>query len=120
MNTQPIADLMDKSIKKLKATSYYNTTNETGADLKESEGKAQKQEVVILNFFKANPLRKYTPLMVHRLLELACPETSTRRAISNLTKDQELIRTDKKVKEKYGSPNYMWRLKPQEGQTSMF
>ena len=99
--------------------SYYNTLSESGEVLKESQVKAEKQKVVILRFFKENPTRKYTPLMVHRLLGLRSPETSTRRAITDLTKDLKLERTSTKVPEKYGSPNYMWTLKKEEGQTTL-
>ena len=99
---------------------YFNTLSQFGDALKTSTRKAETHTQRVYQFFKDNPTRRYTPLMVHRLMNFKNPETSTRRAMSDLTKDDKLFRTDKKVPEKYGSPNYMWTLMKHEGQTSLF
>ena len=38
------------------------------------------------------------------------PLTSIRRAMTTLTKDGKLIKTDKQVPGIYGTPNYKWKL----------
>ena len=90
--------------------SYFNTTNEKGEELKESHNKASTQEQLIFSYFQTfgQPL---SPSMVLTKLKLNCPITSVRRAITNLTEDNKIIKTDEKVKGLYGKPEHLWRLK---------
>ena len=87
--------------------SWHNTTDEEQLD--ELNEKAEKQEDVILEFFRKNRNKEFTPFAVHTHVLLGCPITSIRRAITNLTKEGKLIKTDKKIVEEYGVSNYLWK-----------
>ena len=39
------------------------------------------------------------------------PITSIRRAITNLTNDEKLVKTDNQKTGPYGKPSYCWKLK---------
>ena len=92
-------------------SNYYNTTNLSGDDLKAKEKKVSTQEKAILKLFQRNPAKDFTPSEVLAILELQCPITSVRRAITNLTIAGELTRTNKKRMGDYGMNTYCWRLK---------
>jgi hypothetical protein len=42
---------------------------------------------------------------------LECPITSVRRALTNLTNEDKIIKTDVKVVGLYGKKEHLWRLK---------
>lgn len=93
--------------------SFHNTIDIEGKELIAHESRARSQEEKILEFFKKNPGRKFTPIQV--LDHFGLPErriTSVRRAISNLTYAGFLLKTTQKKMERFGSKNYMWMLKP--------
>ena len=90
--------------------SYFNTTNESGTELKELKKKASTQDKVILRHFTDLNTFAYSPSQVHMMLGLKCPITSTRRSFSNLTKKGLLVKTDLKVKGIYGRNEYQWKL----------
>lgn len=91
--------------------SHYNTTNLPPAEFERMDNKAVSQEILILKFFQRNPTKDFTPQEVMDSLLLSCPITSVRRAITNLTADGELCRTDKKRMGSYGMKTYCWKLK---------
>lgn len=92
--------------------SYYNTLNEEGEVLKESTQKAKTQTSVIFDLFRVNPDQSYTPFEVNYILSFKnYPITSVRRAMSDLTKEGKLEKTEKKEEGEYGKDNYCWRLK---------
>ena len=90
--------------------SYYNTTNEKGFDLQKSHEKARNQEEIIYSFFLTygKPL---SPSQVLKKLNLECPITSVRSALTNLTNEDKIIKTDVKVVGLYGKKEHLWRLK---------
>ena len=90
--------------------SYYNTTNEKGFDLQKSHEKARNQEEIIYSFILTygKPL---SPSQVLKKLNLECPITSVRRALTNLTNEDKIIKTDVKVVGLYGIKEHLWRLK---------
>ena len=97
--------------------SFYNTTHETGETLKESHRMAKTQEGRILNYF----LTLGTPLSPSRVLDgmnLNCPLTSIRRAITNLTLARKLIKTDEYSVGMYGKREHLWRLRTEEDRTN--
>lgn len=69
-----------------------------------------KQENYILAFFK-HEKEPMSPSMVHKAFNNAWPLTSVRRAITNLSTDGELVKTNDKVTGIYGKPEHLWRLK---------
>lgn len=101
-------------------TSHHNTTHESGDCLAGMERQASTQEIAILTFFRANNHRDgWTPSEVFRRIDLNCPLTSIRRAMSNLTRAGQLVRTGIKRPGMYGRPEYAWR-RPGPEQTSLF
>ena len=82
---------------------YYNTTNQGGKQLKLNWDKAINQKQKVLGVFLLTPTAHYCPddvLMVLKELNKKdnnAPITSIRRAISDLTKDGYLVKTDRKV-----------------------
>jgi predicted transcriptional regulator len=96
---------------------FYNTNN--SPDKAERDEKAQTQQDRILCFFKKHKDGKFTPLEVYRLAGLTCPITSVRRAITDLTKENLLIKTNETVTESYGSYNFKWKLNKNVGQTEI-
>ena len=93
--------------------SFYNTIHEKGEVLKRSRKKARTQEERIYSFFliQGKPL---SPSMVLEDLGLKCPITSVRRALTNLTSEGKLLKTDVYVKGTYGKKEHLWRLKTEE------
>lgn len=93
--------------------SFYNTISEKGQQLKESHRKARSQEEIIYSYFLTygKPL---SPSQVLDKLNLNCPITSVRRAMTNLTLENKIIKTDDKVKGVYGKSEHLWRLKTTE------
>ena len=97
--------------------SFYNTIHETGNTLKESHRKVRSQEGKILNYFLmyGKPL---SPSMISQKMNLNCPLTSIRRAFTNLTIDNKLIKTDEYTIGDYGKREHLWRLRTEEDSTN--
>ena len=89
--------------------SFYNTIDETGEALQRSIRNARTQEEAIyaLFLFKEEPL---SPSMVLDQTGLNCPITSIRRAITNLTLDGKIEKTDDFVMGSYGKHEHLWSL----------
>ena len=87
---------------------YYNTTNETGDDLKQSHKKAKSQSDKILDIFKTS--KKASPSQVMLALPVGTLITSVRRSITDLTKDGHLEKTSEQRKGLYGKKEYIWKL----------
>ena len=100
--------------------SYYNTTNENGATLKESTEKAKTQEESVLEYFKNHDQLGITPercLRHFKIMESLTsnrwantPITSIRRSFSNLKNKGLIEKTDNTVKGDYGKNVNIWRL----------
>ena len=90
--------------------SYYNTTNIKGDDLKISRSNAISQEALIYGFF-LDYKKPLSPSMILAKLNLRCPITSIRRAVTNLTLDNKIIKTDKTTRGLYGKPEHLWKIK---------
>jgi Fe2+ or Zn2+ uptake regulation protein len=100
--------------------SYYNTTQETGSSLAESHAKAKTQEQKIILCFH----NQGTPLSASVICELlndAYPITSIRRALTDMTNQGDLEKTEKKVMGRYGKKEHQWRLRTDKNnQFSLF
>lgn len=112
-------------ILKKKNMGFFNTINITGKELKEAQLGVKSQNELILDLFKNNPNKEYTPFEVHSALfgSDQVPVTSVRRAMTTLEKNGDIVKTDKKKMEIYGKPNYCWKLNPpkeEDGQYKMF
>ncbi len=90
---------------------FYNTINIKGVDIAEAVKVAMSQDDKILFFLKRNPDKLFTPFDIHdTLFDSKTPITSIRRAMTNLTKSGKIEKVDKQEMEKFGKPNYQWRL----------
>lgn len=92
-------------------TSFHNTIEATGQTLIDFEQKAQTQEDIIFDLFKSYDKKDLTPDEVLLLCKFEnTPITSIRRAITNLTKQGKLIKTNIQRKGNYGKLTYAWKL----------
>lgn len=92
--------------------SYYNTTRLTGKELQDSTDKAVTQEDKVLIYFEHSK-DLITPSEVWNAIfdTNLTPLTSVRRAITNLTKEEKLLKMDNTKKEGiYGKPEYYWTI----------
>ena len=92
--------------------SYYNTTNECGLVLIQSRDKAQTQQEVIAAIFEES-IMPLSPSQVQQITELegfSWPLTSIRRAMTNLTKQGYLLKTDLKVTGLYKVKEFLWTV----------
>lgn len=95
---------------------YYNTTHLKGEQLKERMRAVKTQEKVMLTLF--NEQKALSASLAHQFVSIYChkndiaiwPLTSTRRAITNLSRDGRVIKTTVKVIGKYGKPEYVYKL----------
>ncbi len=95
----------------LEQLGFFNTTRERGQRLKGSRKKANKQEILIMGFFRNNPELAFAPHYIHKkLFDENTPLTSTRRALSNLTKSKLLTKTYQQVMGPFGKMVYCWAL----------
>ena len=92
--------------------SYYNTTLEDYPDAKVYKKKNEKQEQLILEFFQEFYPGEFTPFEVLHEVRLKnnTPITSVRRAINDLTKRGELVKTGNKKMGDLGKMNFTWRF----------
>jgi hypothetical protein len=96
---------------------YYNTTNETGISLKTNFEKADNQTQLTLAVFQTYPNDNLSAndvwsfLIDNESINEQTPLTSIRRAITDLTNQDRLVKTDKKVLGLAGRKTYNWRLK---------
>lgn len=98
--------------------SWHNTTDER--NMEELNVRAESQEDKVLDYFRRNPDRTFTPFHIQKAVLPDSPITSVRRAMTNLTKAGRLIKLTVKVKEKYGVSNYKWKYNGYEHQMNLF
>jgi hypothetical protein len=90
--------------------SFFNTPGLTGDSLREQRARKASQNAEILDLFKREDPDGLTPWGVHRLLDGHMSIVSIRRAITTLTDQGELEKTDEQRRESEGILNYVWRL----------
>ena len=91
---------------------YYNTNSEEGPELIKSRMNTVKQETTIYLLFEDDSY--LSPDMIDELLYNDYPITSIRRALTNLTDQGLLEKTDKMVMGKYGKKTHTWKLAESE------
>jgi len=87
---------------------YHNTTDVAGDTLTHYRRSAQTQNDTILSLFQIH--RRLSPSQVSDHTDHHWPLTSIRRAISDLTKEGRLQKTEVKVRGRYGKPEHVWQL----------
>lgn len=88
---------------------YYNTTHETGNDLKEFISKASTQDQRVLDIFKRHK-EEYSASQLWHMLTRDCPLTSIRRSLSNLKNKGAIVKTNNKIIGIYGRNEYKYKL----------
>lgn len=92
-------------------TSYHETATEPGAKVETYEQLAQTQEEKIAALFHVEPGKAWAPSALRdKLFSKLVPVTSVRRALSNLTRDGVLAKTDDTVDGPHGHAEHLWRL----------
>ena len=94
---------------------YYNTNNETNETLTRSRRNTVNQEDVIFSVFENSPTNEFTPSEVLNVIGFQDPDcrwpiTSIRRAISDLTGSNKIIKTNNQKVGPYGKNVYTWKL----------
>jgi len=95
---------------------FYNTNQESLSEASDSSAKAAKQSDVILALFEMTKT-PMSPSMVYKALGQEWPITSIRRAMTNLTDDGEIVKTQKTTKGIYGKKEHLWAL-PKKPETT--
>lgn len=104
-----------KQLSLLAQSAYFNTTNESPAKAAEFEAQAEFQEDIVLQWFKemdisAPPSLVHKELIARDMISGQTPLTSIRRAISNLTRDGCLRKTETKMRGSFGRNEFCWEL----------
>ena len=86
--------------------SYYNTVGIKGEQLEGRKVRTHTQKEQIHAIFKG--AGELTPFDVQKVFP-QWPITSIRRAISDLTKEGRLLKTENRKKGDYGHENYTWK-----------
>ena len=98
---------------------YYNTNNEEQPQLFRSWAQTAKQNDLIYELFRRHPNNEYSPDEIHIMIDQIVidtngskywPITSIRRAISTLTKQGKLTKTNNLRKGKYGKQTHTWKF----------
>ena len=102
------------------STSFHNTINLTGPELRSAQSSAKSQEAEILKLFRQG-WQTFTPSEVLRKLDTKAPITSIRRAITNLTTQGFLVKLDYTIRGPLGKPEHLWALvQSAPSQSSLF
>lgn len=93
---------------------YHDTIPISEEKLPEAREKASIQKGIVLDFFRQRFSMSFTPAEVHEILEHDGHKillTSVRRSITNLTKENKLIKCDYSESKKgaYGALNRVWK-----------
>jgi len=90
---------------------FYNTIQLNGKDLQTAKSNCKSQEEYIKWIFSKKPNLQITPSELLNYFEKNVPITSVRRALTNLTNDNFLEKTEKFRMGKYGKPEHIWKSK---------
>lgn len=102
----------------METQAFYNTTNQTGRMLAESEKKAFTQQSEVHYIFMRSVTGLTASEVFKRYPKRNTPLTSIRRAITNLANDKFLVKTKQKRQGMYGKPEYVYEL--YTGQLNLF
>lgn len=88
---------------------YHDSANIIGPAIDRYEYQALSQDQQVLKFMRSCPGVAFSPEDVHNVLfGPTVPLTSTRRAMSNLTRDGLIVKTTEQVIGQYGRPVCKW------------
>lgn len=92
-------------------TNYHNTTNLHGEEIKNAHVKAHTQKVKVLELYKSG--KEYTASDIWIILcgpATNTPITSIRRAITDLTNENKLVKTANMKIGMYSKPESFYKL----------
>lgn len=91
-------------------TSFHNTIGESGETLLVSNENCKTQEEKILDIFRVldDKLTPFEVCYAYNSIYAPIPITSVRRAITNLTEQNKLIKTSDMKNEVYNKRNFTW------------
>lgn len=90
--------------------SFYNTTKLKGEELKQAINKADNQAEKVLLVYKNSSNNKLSASEVFNRLNINCPITSIRRAISGLKQAGKLLRLNEMRIGNYGKSEHYYKL----------
>jgi hypothetical protein len=93
--------------------SFYNTTHLAGVELEQEEGKAKRQESMILEYFMQHKDEKFSGSDIYINLgfdKINTPLTSIRRANTNLMNQNKIIKLKEKKIGLFGKAEYLYTL----------
>jgi hypothetical protein len=100
---------------------YYNTNNEVGTALADSRDTARCQQERILKYFKWSFHDGFSPDEIWVLVfQRSIPLTSVRRAVTNLTLEGHLVKTEHTKVGCYGKRCHVWMLAERRIQQDLF
>ena len=90
---------------------YYNTNGLKGKMLSRSIKKTETQDNIRMAFFKKHKTKSWTPHEVWKIcFTKSTPITSVRRSISDLTNDEFLVFTKRRVLSPYNGKEGLYKL----------
>jgi hypothetical protein len=103
---------------------FYNTIDLTGADLEKAKADTLKQEELIQAIYKRNASKAISPSQILEVVNthysLNWPLTSIRRAITDLTNEDALIKLPGMIEGIYGKPEHLWKFNSVTVQGNLF
>lgn len=90
---------------------FYNTTHQTGSELKQSIAKAASQQDIVFEFLKENEF-PYTASQISFYVKTIRTE-SVRRCLTNLLNDGKVIKLNKLIISNFGlgKPEHLYQIK---------
>ena len=102
----------------------YNTIDLTGQELEMAKAQTLKQEELISTIYKKNCHKEISPSqildVVNKHYGLNWPLTSIRRAITNLTEENALVKLQTMKDGIYGKKEHVWRFNSKVIQQNLF
>lgn len=99
---------------------YHQTTQLIPSQRIKYEHQASRQDDLVLAYFARMAPAKLSPEQVHQALSLGCPLTSIRRAITNLTKAEQLVKCEEYTDGQYGRAVHLWQFCGKVKQLDLF
>lgn len=102
-----------------KDTSFHNTINLQGSDLAKAKKQAETQESKVLGFLQANKMLNFTKHEIKTALvnlgkiNAKTPESSISRALSNLYKEDKILKLGEMKLGEFDKPNHLWQVVPE-------
>jgi hypothetical protein len=102
-----------------KDTPFYNTIHLQGSNLAKAKKQAETQESKILGFLQANKEQSFTKHEIKTALvnlgkiNVKTPESSVSRALSNLYKEDKVLKLEQMRLGQFDKPNHLWQVTPE-------